>query len=148
MTQANAVQLNSFAQQWLDEPQPSAAVFSAGPMVPERTNWLSDLAKPWVSFGTSLSEAAASTYDDLPARLFEWGMDELGGSKKRTVQQGGGTSTTYVQPRNPGGAPADPNYVVIQPGQQQGGIVPAQSAGMSNFLLVGIGLIIFLAVRK
>ena len=139
--------LNSIAQQWLDEPQPSAAVFTAGPMVPERSSWFSALAKPWVSFGTDLSKAAVSTYDDLPARLFSWGMDELGGSEKRTVPQGGGVTTTYTQPAQPGGAPAAPNYTVIQPGTQQGGIVPA-AAGLSTFALVGIGLIIYLAVRK
>lgn len=142
--------LNSFAQQWLDEPQPSAAVFTAGPMVPERsTDWLGALAKPWATFGTRMATAAASTYDDLPARLFDWGMDKLGGSEKRTVPQGAGVSTTYVQPAQPGGAPAAPNYTVIQPGTQPGGIVQAPAAaGLSTFALVGIGLIIYLAVKK
>ena len=150
MNQPSVKELNLFAQQWLDEPQPSADIVTYGPMVPERsTSWLSDMAKPWVSFGTSLGEAAASTYEDLPARLFDWGMDKLGGSKKRTVPQGAGVSTTYVQPARPGGAPADPNYIVLPPGVQPGGIVrvPA-AAGLSTFALVAIGLVILLAVRK
>lgn len=151
MTQANAVQLNSIAQQWLVEPQTSADVFSAGPMVPERTSWLSPIVKPWADFGTGLVKAAGSTYDELPARLFDWGMDKLGGSEKRTEPQGAGVSTTYVQPVRAGGAPADPNYVVLQPGQQQGagGIVQVPAAaGLSTFALLGIGLIIYLATKK
>lgn len=151
MNEPSVQELNSIAQQWLVEPQTSVDVFTAGPLVPapERTSWLSSLAKPWVSFGTKLGEAAATTYEDLPARLFDWGMDKLGGSEKRTVQQGAGTSTTYVQPVQAGGAPADPNYVVIRPGTQVGGIVrvPA-AAGLSTFALVAIGLVILLAVRK
>ena len=144
-------ELNSIAQQWLVEPQTSVDVFTAGPLVPvpERTSWLSSLAKPWVSFGTSLGKAAATTYEDLPQRLFDWGMDKLGGSEKRTVQQGGGVSTTYVQPVQAGGAPADPNYVVIQPGTQVGGIVPAAAGfSMSTIALIGIGLVIWMAVKK
>ena len=145
-------QLNSIAQQFLYYPQPSVDVFTAGPMVPTpEPSFLSKLAKPWAQFGTGLVKAAQSTYDDLPARLFDWGMGKLGGSEKRTVPQGGGVSTTYIQPVQPGGAPADPNYVVLPPGQQPGvgGIVPVPAAaGLSTFALVGIGLIIYLAVKK
>ncbi len=150
MNEPSIQELNSFAQQWLVEPQPSVDVFTAGPMVPAapKTSWFSPIVKPWVSFGESLGKAAASTYEDLPARLFDWGMDKLGGSEKRTVQTGPGTSTTYVQPAYPGGAPADPNYIVLPAGMQApGGIVPA-AAGLSTFALVGIGLIIWMVVRK
>lgn len=140
------------ALSWL-EPQTTDIGMSTGPYAPPApsTDWLGALAKPWATFGTRMATAAASTYEDLPARLFDWGMDELGGSEKRTVPQGAGVSTTYVQQAQPGGAPAAPNYTVIQPGQQQGpgGIVQAPAAaGLSTFALVGIGLIIYLAVKK
>ena len=152
MNEPSVMELNSIAQQWLVEPQTSVDVFSAGPMVPvaSEPSWLSSLAKPWVSFGTSLGEAAASTYEDLPARLFDWGMDKLGGSEKRTVPQGPGVTTTYIQPVQAGGAPADPNYIVLPAGMQQGGIVPVQAAGfsMSTIALIGIGLVIWMAVKK
>lgn len=148
MSEPSIKELNSMAQQWLVEPQ--ASVIPGAPLIPEPgPSWLSKLAQPWADFGTSLSKAAVSTYDDLPARLFDWGMDKLGGSTKRTVQQGAGVTTTYVQPAQPGGAPAAPNYTVIQPGTQPGGIVTAPAAaGLSTFALVGIGLAIYLAVKK
>jgi hypothetical protein len=153
--------LSSIAQQWLDEPQASVDVYTAGPVVPERTNWLSDLASPWTSFGKDLSAAAAATaaaaYDDLPVRLFDWGMDKLGGSQKRTVSQGAGVTTTYIQPAKSGGAPAAPNYTVPRPVAQQssGLLVPIptttampKAAGLSSFALVVIGLVIYLAAKK
>jgi hypothetical protein len=137
-------ELNSFAQQWLDE---TPSVITGEPMIPE-PSFLSKLAQPFVSFGEKAFEGLAADYENFPARLFSWGMDKLGGSEKRTVQQGAGTSTTYLQPRNPGGAPAATAYTVLQPGQGGGGIVPAQTAGLSTLALVGIGLVILLAVRK
>lgn len=149
MNEPSVMELDSFAQSWLDEPQASGAIFTSGPIVPETTSWLSSLAEPWVEFGTGLYKAAESTYEKLPQRLFDWGMDKLGGSEQRTVPQGGGVSTTYVQPAYPGGAPADPNYAVLPPGRQVGGIVQVPAAaGLSTFALIGIGLIIFLALRK
>lgn len=148
MNEPSVMDLNSFANQWLDEPQPSGAIFTSGPIVPETTNWFSSLSKPWVDFGTGLGKAAASTYEQLPQRLFDWGLDKLGGSTARTVQTGPGTSTTYMQPAQPGGAPADPNYIIVQPGQQGGIVQVPAAAGLSTFALIGIGLIIWLAVRK
>lgn len=149
MNEPSLMELDSFAQSWLDEPQPSAAIFTSGPIVPE-TSWFTSLSQPWVDFGTGLGKAAAGTYEQLPQRLFDWGMDKLGGSESRTVPTGPGTSTTYVQPAQPGGAPADPNYIVLPPGQQApGGIVQVPAAaGLSTLALIGIGLIIFLALRK
>lgn len=146
---------NSIAQQWLVEPQ--ASVIQGAPLVPQPDpSWLSSLAKPWAEFGTGLVKAAGSavesTYDQLPQRLFDWGMDKLGGSTKRTVRTGPGTSTTYVLPANPGAAPATPNYTLPPPFGP--GIipvqVPVQTAGgsMSTIMLVGIGLIIWMVMRK
>lgn len=122
---------------------------------PKPLGFFGNIAKPFADFGTSLytgyTKAAETSYEQLPQRLFDWSMGKLGGSVKRTEPQGGGTSITYNQQKYAGGAPADPNYIVLPAGQQPGvgGIVqmPA-AAGLSTFALIGIGLIIFLAMRK
>ena len=143
--------MSSIADQWLAEPQPSAAVFTAGPVISEPT-FLQRLAKPWVSFGQSMAAGAGRVYEQLPERLFELGMQKLGGSTTRTVQEGAGAKTTYVGPTQPGGAPADPNYIVVPASGQPvvGGIVPAPiaAAGVSMGTMAVIGIVLYLVLRK
>jgi len=146
--------MNSILDQWLTEPSAASGAIIAGvPVAPAESTWWESLARPWTSFATGISESAGRVYEQLPERLFEWGMGRLGGSESRVVPQGAGTTITYTQPAGSGGAPADPNYIVLPPYPQQpsaGGIVqvPAAAAGVSMGTMLVIGLVLFLVLRK
>ena len=132
------------SQSWLTELQPSGDIYTAGPMVHQGPGWFDKLVDPWAKAGKGIITAGGKIYEQLPTRLFELGMEKLGGSQKRTVQTGPGTSTTYVEPAKSGAAPASPYYQLFMPQQP----APQQQTGAvgTTFVIaaLGIALLIFL----
>lgn len=115
--------LGNIAESFLTELQPSGDIFTAGPIVTESPvgtpGFLQSVIDPWKDIGGRVIRAGGEVISDvneqLPQMLFDWGLEKLGGSEKRTVQTGPGTSVTYTQAAEPGAAPAKPYYQLILP---------------------------------
>lgn len=152
---ATVQELNSFAQQFLEPETKGVTTFVSGPIIPAEPSFFQKLAQPWVDFGGSLVRAgeqyAVKVEEQLPQMLFDKTVEEIfGGSQKRVIQEGAGKSTTYIEPPKSGGAPANPFYAVLWPGQSQADI-PLQSAAGSTIgmviVVIAIGLAILIALK-
>jgi len=160
LEQSSLQQTAQFAQAWLDEPMPVGMGTVPTVTQPTEANWFTKIAKPVAEFGQSLFTGAAEvieyTRKELP-EIYEWGMGELG-LRKRTVQEGPGRSTTYIERPVAGGSPWDElqqrigqaiGRGVYQAGKEDVGPTAATGVKLGSIVLIGgILLILYLALKK